>query len=102
MHRGQSVSERAAAAGFVWGRELTVGGWAHRIASLTVEGFEDSRRLPAAWECDEESEISQQSEQEELVLEISEEDLLQVTAALEKHPVKRILIAAIVAPDMIT
>ncbi|KAK9816267.1 hypothetical protein WJX74_008892 [Apatococcus lobatus] len=59
--------------------QATTASLASRIASLTVEGFEDSRRLPAAWECDETnlSEISQQSEQEEQVLEISEEDLLQ-------------------------
>lgn len=56
----------------------------HRIASLTVEGIEDSRRLPAAWECDETnlSELSQQSEQDEQVLEISEEDLIQVRSAV--------------------
>ena len=51
-----------------------------RIASLTVDGFEDSRRLPAAWECDEDhlSNLSEQSEQDEQIVEISEAELIQV------------------------
>ncbi len=53
---------------------------AARIASLTVEGFEDSRRLPAAWECDETnlSSLSDMSEQADQILEITEEELIQV------------------------
>ena len=45
-----------------------------------MEGFEDNRRLPAAWECDETnlSSLSEASEQGEQILEITEEELIQV------------------------
>ena len=48
-----------------------------------MEGFEDSRRLPAAWECDETnlSSLSETSEQVDQVLEITEEELIQVLVA---------------------
>ena len=45
-----------------------------------MEGFEDSRRLPAAWECDETnlSSLSETSEQADQILEITEEELIEV------------------------
>ncbi|KAK9867188.1 hypothetical protein WJX84_004710 [Apatococcus fuscideae] len=59
--------------------QATTASLASRIASLTVDGFEDSRRLPAAWECDEDhlSNLSEQSEQDEQIVEISEAELIQ-------------------------
>lgn len=61
-----------------------------------MDGFEDSRRLPAAWECDETnlSSLSETSEQADQILEITEEELIQVQSGapcviyLQKQPLQ--------------